>query len=67
MQIETAMAILPLDRIQAAYNEAVLSGRMLVAEQVARLWLDALTRRSMRRKQRPNERRETTILGLAQH
>jgi hypothetical protein len=49
MQIETKTATFAVDDIQAAYNKAVLFGRMLLAREIEQLWLGALaSQRSLR-------------------
>ena len=48
MEIVTRTAVIPLDSIQAAYNDAVMSGRMALAREIAQLWLSALAEQKFR-------------------
>ena len=49
MQIETQTAAFRVDDIQAAYNDAVLSGRTLLAREIEQLWIGALANQTCSR------------------
>ena len=52
MRIATRTATFRVDDIQAAYNEAVLSGRMPLAKEIEQLWLGAIIDQSARAEKR---------------
>ena len=43
MEITTRTAVIPIEAIQAAYNDAVMSGRMALAWEITRIWTSTLT------------------------
>ena len=49
MQIRTRTAVIPVEAIQAAYNNAVMSGRMALAREIAQLWLNVLVEQKVQR------------------
>jgi hypothetical protein len=49
MQIRTRTAVIPVEAIQAAYNDAVMLGRMALAREIAQLWLTALAEQKVQR------------------
>ena len=55
--IETATATFRVDDIQAAYNNAVLLGRMLLAEEIEQIWLGALASQSVLETEKSPRRR----------
>jgi hypothetical protein len=59
VQIETQTAAFRVDDIQAAYNDAVLSGRTLLAREIEQLWIGTLAnqRVSAEKRQRSYTRR----------
>ena len=42
MQVSTRKAVIPIDAVQRAYNDAVMSGRMALAREIGQLWLSRL-------------------------
>ena len=42
MQVSTRKAVIPIDAVQRAYNDAVMSGRMALARERGQLWLSRL-------------------------
>ena len=42
MQITTRTAVISIDAVQTAYNDAVMSGRMPLAREIGELWLSRL-------------------------
>ncbi len=55
MFIETRTATFRVDDIQAAYNDAVLSGRMSLAREIEQLWIGALvSQRALRANKSPS-------------
>ena len=42
MQVSTRKAVIPIDAVQRAYNDAVMSGRMALAREIEQLWLSML-------------------------
>jgi hypothetical protein len=49
MEIVTRTAVIPIEAIQAAYNDAVMSGRTGLAQEIAQLWLSALVEQKVQR------------------
>ncbi len=47
MQITTRTAVIPMDAIQTAYNDAVMSGRMALAREIEQLWLSRLAKQKV--------------------
>jgi hypothetical protein len=47
VRITTRTAVIPLDAIQNAYNDAVMSGRMALAREIGQLWLSMLAERKV--------------------
>jgi hypothetical protein len=43
MHIRTRTAVIPVEAIQGAYNDAVMLGRMELAREIGQLWLSART------------------------
>jgi hypothetical protein len=60
--IETKTATLRVEDIQAAYNKAVLSGRMLLAREIEQLWIGALV---SQRALRANKPRSNSSIGAS--
>jgi hypothetical protein len=58
MQIRTRTAVIPVEAIQSAYNEAVMSGRMVLAWEIGQLWLNVLVEQKVRRIQMPVDKRK---------
>lgn len=57
MFIETTTATLRVEDIQAAYNKAVLAGRMSLAREIEQLWISALvSQRALRANKLPTNR-----------
>ena len=70
MFIETTTATLRVDDIQAAYNKAVLSGRMSLAREIEQLWIGVLvSQRALRANKSPSNhyirRRASSFLAVA--
>ena len=42
MQITTRTAVISIDAVQTAYNDAVMSGRIALASDIGQLWLKML-------------------------
>jgi hypothetical protein len=61
MLIKTKTVTFRVDDIQTAYNDAVLSDRMLLAREIERLWLGALTDQSQKDRE---EVRPATEIGV---
>jgi len=61
MLIETRTATFRVDDIQAAYNDAVLSGRMPLAKEIARLWLGAIADQNPTTEKRPDQQRKSVL------
>ena len=49
MQIRTRTAVIPVEAIQAAYNDAVMSGRTGLAREIGQLWLNVLVEQKAQR------------------
>ena len=49
MQIRTRTAVIPVEAIQAAYNNAVMSGRMALAREIGQLWFNVLVEQKVQR------------------
>jgi hypothetical protein len=47
VRITTRTAVIPLDAVQNAYNDAVMSGRMALAREIGQLWLSMLAERKV--------------------
>jgi hypothetical protein len=47
MQITTRVAVIPIDAIQAAYNDAVMLGRMALAREIGQVWLSMLAKQKV--------------------
>ena len=61
MLIETKTATLRVEDIQAAYNKAVMSGRMSLAREIEQLWIGALVSQRALRANKP--RSNSSILS----
>jgi hypothetical protein len=48
VQITTRTAVISIDAIQTAYNDAVMSGRMALAREIGQLWLSTLAEQKVR-------------------
>jgi hypothetical protein len=73
--IETKTATFRADDIQAAYNDALLSGRMSLAREIEQLWIGALvSQRALRASKPPSSgatlsdirRRASTLLAVVE-
>jgi len=47
MQITTRTAVISIDAVQTAYNDAVMSGRMALAREIEQLWLSRLAKQKV--------------------
>ena len=47
MEITTQTAVIPMEAIQAAYNDAVMSGRMALAREITQIWTSTLTEQKL--------------------
>jgi hypothetical protein len=61
MQIETRTATFHVGDIQAAYNDAVLSGRTLLAREIEQLWLGAIADQNPGTEKRGEEQRKSVL------
>ena len=47
MQITTRRTEIPIDAVQTAYNNALMSGRMAFAREIEQLWLSRLAKQKI--------------------
>ena len=69
MQITPRTAVIPIDAIQTAYNDAVMSGRMALAGEIEQLWLRRPAEQKVARLVPATPRvrgLQVTVAGLAQ-
>jgi hypothetical protein len=69
MQITPRRTVIPIDAIQTAYNDAVMSGRMALAREIEQLWFIRLAEQKVARLAPTTPRLralQVTVAGLLQ-